>query len=50
MLLEGEPQRAWRADEARTTRLVFIGRDLDSRALRAGLQSCLVPPGTTGYY
>ena len=29
--------RAWRADEARNTRLVFIGQDLDEAALRAGL-------------
>lgn len=41
MLLEGEPQRAWRAGEARMTRLVFIGRELDAPALRAGLQGCI---------
>ena len=29
--------RAWKADEARNTRLVFIGQDLDEAALRAGL-------------
>jgi G3E family GTPase len=40
MLLEGEPQRPWGAQEARSTRLVFIGRDLDARALQAGLQRC----------
>jgi G3E family GTPase len=41
MLLEGEPQRPWGADEARWTRLVFIGRRLDAQALRAGLRQCI---------
>ena len=41
MLLEGEAQRAWRTGETRTTRLVFIGRELDARALRAGLERCI---------
>lgn len=30
--------RAWRAGEARGTRLVFIGQDLDAATLRAGLE------------
>lgn len=33
-----EDQRPWRPDERRSTRLVFIGRDLDEGALRAGLE------------
>ncbi len=33
-----EEQRAWGTDEARSTRLVFIGRDLDEATLRAGLE------------
>lgn len=41
MLLEGEPQRPWGAHETRWTRLVFIGRDLDGEALRAGLRGCV---------
>jgi G3E family GTPase len=40
MLLEGEPQRPWGAHEPRTTRLVFIGRELDAGALQAGLRGC----------
>jgi G3E family GTPase len=41
MLLEGEPQRPWGAQEVRSTRLVFIGRGLDAAALQAGLQGCV---------
>jgi G3E family GTPase len=40
MLLEGEPQRPWGAQETRSTRLVFIGRGLDAGALQAGLRRC----------
>ena len=43
MLLEGELQRPWRADEARASRLVFIGRHLDAHALQAGLDACRAP-------
>ena len=43
MLLEGEPQRPWRAGEKRSTRLVFIGRGLDARALQDGLRRCALP-------
>ena len=35
-----EEQRPWSDGEARRTRLVFIGRDLDEAALRAGLVRC----------
>ena len=41
MLLEGDWQREWRPGEPRLTRLVFIGRDLDEAALRAGLEACV---------
>jgi G3E family GTPase len=41
MLLEGEPQRPWGERETRSTRLVFIGHDLDAAALRQGLWSCI---------
>ncbi len=37
-LLEGEHQRPWREGEARTSRLVFIGRNLPKEALRAGFE------------
>jgi G3E family GTPase len=40
MLLEGELQRAWRDGEARSSRLVFIGRHLDAQALARGFEAC----------
>ena len=38
MLLEGDHQRPWREGEARTSRLVFIGRNLPKEELRAGFE------------
>lgn len=40
MILEGDLQRAWGADERRWSRAVFIGRDLDEAALKAGFEAC----------
>jgi G3E family GTPase len=40
MLLDSRPDRPWGADEERTNRLVFIGRNLDRDALTAGLEAC----------
>jgi len=41
MLLSGEVQdRAWRDDEPRTSRLVFIGRNLDAKVLANGFAAC----------
>jgi len=40
MILEGEHQRSWRDGEARASRLVFIGRNLDEGALKAGFDGC----------
>ncbi len=40
MLLEGDFTSAWRDDEPRRSRIVFIGRNLDAAALQAGLESC----------
>jgi len=40
MILEGDLQRPWRADEPRSSRMVFIGRNLDEAALRAGFEAC----------
>jgi G3E family GTPase len=40
MLLEGDLQRPWKADETRYSRLVFIGRNLDQNALKIGFESC----------
>ena len=40
MIMEGDFQRPWKDGEPRYSRLVFIGRDLDEAALRAGFESC----------
>ena len=40
MILEGDLQRPWRADETRTSRMVFIGRNLNEAALKAGFEAC----------
>jgi G3E family GTPase len=43
MLLEGDHQRPWKADEPRTSRLVFIGRDLPEDVLKEGFSRCQSP-------
>ena len=40
MILEGDLQREWGPNERRWSRAVFIGRDLDEAALKAGFESC----------
>ncbi|MBA3050639.1 GTP-binding protein [Brevundimonas sp.] len=40
MILEGDLQKPWGANERRWSRAVFIGRDLDEAALRAGFEAC----------
>jgi G3E family GTPase len=40
MILDGDLQRPWGADEPRVSRLVFIGRDLDAEALSRGFEAC----------
>jgi G3E family GTPase len=40
MILEGDLQRPWRDDEPRTSRMVFIGRNLDEAKLRADFEAC----------
>jgi G3E family GTPase len=40
MLIEGGSQRLWKKDEARQTRLVFIGRDLPIDILKQGFEAC----------
>ena len=40
MILEGDLQREWRAGDARYSRMVFIGRNLDEVALRTGFEAC----------
>jgi G3E family GTPase len=40
MILDGDLQRDWKAGEARSSRLVFIGRDLNENELRRGFEAC----------
>jgi G3E family GTPase len=40
MILEGDFQREWRAGEARYSRMVFIGRELNEKQLKAGFEAC----------
>jgi G3E family GTPase len=40
MIVEGDTQREWREGEARTSRLVFIGRNLDRAELEAAFAAC----------
>jgi G3E family GTPase len=40
MILDGDLQGAWKDGEARQSRVVFIGRDLDEDAIREGFLSC----------
>ena len=41
MILEGDFQGEWKPGDKRYSRLVFIGRNLDEAALRAGFESCI---------
>src|SRR5262245_52541749 len=41
MILDGDHQRPWRADEKRESRIVFIGRNLDEAKIRKGFESCV---------
>jgi G3E family GTPase len=41
MILEGDLQREWQADETRISRAVFIGRQLDTAALKAGFEATI---------
>ncbi|MFC5990587.1 CobW family GTP-binding protein [Limoniibacter endophyticus] len=40
MIIEGDHQRAWKDDEKRESRLVFIGRDLPVEKLKEGFEAC----------
>ncbi len=42
MILEGDHQRAWRSNEERSSRLVFIGRNLDREKLERTFAACAV--------
>ena len=41
MILDGDHQRPWRADEKRDSRAVFIGRNLPEDRIRQGFESCI---------
>ena len=40
MMLDGEPQREWKAGEKRESKVVFIGRDLKEEEIRKGFLAC----------
>ncbi len=41
MILDGDHQRAWKADEKRNSRIVFIGRNMPEDKIRAGFEACV---------
>jgi G3E family GTPase len=41
MLFDGKEDRPWKPGEARSNKLIFIGRNLDRAALTEGFRSCL---------
>ena len=41
MMLDGDHQREWREGEPRTSRVVFIGRNLPEEKIRKGFESCV---------
>ena len=47
MIIEGDHQRPWKDGEKRESRLVFIGRELDAKALEAGFLACLAKQPAT---
>jgi len=40
MILDGDHQRAWKEDEERVSRIIFIGRNLPEDKIRQGFESC----------
>ncbi len=40
MILDGDHQRAWNADEKRMSRMIFIGRELPFDTIRTGFMDC----------
>jgi len=47
MVFRWSADESWGDDEARVTRLVFIGKHLDHAALRAGFDACVLSPKLT---
>jgi G3E family GTPase len=42
MILDGDHQRPWAAGETRTSRMIFIGRQLPQEKIKAGFEACMV--------
>jgi G3E family GTPase len=40
MILDGDVQGEWKPGEPRVSRVVFIGRALDEKAIRDGFLAC----------
>ena len=40
MILDGDLQRDWKPEEKRESKIVFIGRDLKTEAIRDGFLAC----------
>ena len=40
MILDGDLQRDWRADETRQSKMVFIGRKLNRSEIEAAVEAC----------
>ena len=47
-LFEGQVDRPWADGERRASKIVFIGKDLDEKELRAGLEACVAEPAAAG--
>ncbi|GAV85787.1 cobW domain-containing protein/CobW_C domain-containing protein [Cephalotus follicularis] len=41
-IFQGSPDRLWGADEQRTNKIVFIGKNLDAKELEKGFKACLL--------
>ncbi len=41
MILDGDHQRAWKEGEPRSSRIVFIGRNLPEEKIRKGFEACV---------
>ncbi|CAG7869019.1 unnamed protein product [Brassica rapa] len=41
-IFEGSPDRLWQKDETRTSKIVFIGKNLNREELEMGFRACLV--------
>ncbi|KAI8102855.1 hypothetical protein M9434_005647 [Picochlorum sp. BPE23] len=41
MMFEGMPDREWKQDEERISKMVFIGRDLEEDIIREGFEQCI---------